>query len=209
MPSRRISLGRDLGGPAREKKARDSGPVGGDLANQLEAARARHLVIREERVDAPLAQRAQRRRGVLGRHDLVALAAQAALQRRQDARLVVDDEQHRPLGGPLTRRPRPPPLRPGAGRSRTRVRPPASLSTRSVPPWRFTMLYAIERPSPVPTPTSLVVKNGSKMRCRWSRRGCRCRRPRPRPRRRRPPPACAGGSPPAAPGRGPPRRCAW
>ena len=34
------------------------------------------------------------------------------------------------------------------------------------PPWLLTMASAVERPSPVPLPTSLVVKNGSKTRSR-------------------------------------------
>ena len=41
------------------------------------------------------------------------------------------------------------------------------------PSWLFTMPTTVERPRPVPFPTSLVVKNGSKIFSR-RRRGCRC-----------------------------------
>jgi hypothetical protein len=41
---------------------------------------------------------------------------------------------------------------------------PGSLSTSTAPPRSLTMECTRESPSPVPAPTSLVVKNGSKMR---------------------------------------------
>ena len=40
---------------------------------------------------------------------------------------------------------------------------PSSLSTSMWPRLCSTMPYTVERPSPVPFPCSLVVKNGSKM----------------------------------------------
>ena len=43
---------------------------------------------------------------------------------------------------------------------------PGSLSTWMWPPLCLTMPYTVARPSPVPLPGSLVVKNGSKMRAR-------------------------------------------
>src|SRR5882724_614367 len=45
---------------------------------------------------------------------------------------------------------------------------PGSLSTRTVPCWAATSSCTMERPSPVPEPGGLVVKNGSKMRERFS-----------------------------------------
>ena len=43
---------------------------------------------------------------------------------------------------------------------------PISVTKSSVPPWLLITLWAIDRPWPVPLPTSLVVKNGSKIRLR-------------------------------------------
>src|SRR5439155_17748282 len=43
---------------------------------------------------------------------------------------------------------------------------PGSESTRISPRWRWTICWAIPSPNPVPSPWSLVVKNGSKMRPR-------------------------------------------
>src|SRR5262249_54377806 len=48
--------------------------------------------------------------------------------------------------------------------TRNVVPPPGTLSTSSCPPWAETTLWLMARPSPVPAPTSLVVKNGSKRR---------------------------------------------
>ena len=71
-------------------------------------------------------------------------------------------------------------MRTRGARARARCPPRSARRGRSTMPW------LIARPSPVPCPTSLVVKNGSKMRCRTSG-GCRARRRgrRSRPRRRR------------------------
>ena len=43
---------------------------------------------------------------------------------------------------------------------------PISLSTSRKPPWFATMAWVVESPSPVPSPDTLVVKNGSKIRAR-------------------------------------------
>lgn len=54
-----------------------------------------------------------------------------------------------------------------AGRQRKNVVPrPTSLWKVRLPLCRSTTARAIARPCPVPRPTSLVVKNGSKMRSR-------------------------------------------
>jgi len=69
----------------------------------------------------------------------------------------------------------------GAAASTTRKRlPRARRSRRSAPRPGPDDAVAYRRPSPVPMPTALVVKNGSKMR-RCDRTGCRarCRGPRP------------------------------
>src|SRR6266851_3981923 len=61
---------------------------------------------------------------------------------------------------------------PGGGaagsRMRNRVPTPTLLATSISPPIAVMRLWQIERPSPVPTPTGLVVKKGSKMRGRTS-----------------------------------------
>jgi len=46
-----------------------------------------------------------------------------------------------------------------------KVAPPPGVPESEIsPPCSLTMLYVIESPSPVPVPTSFVVKNGSKTR---------------------------------------------
>ena len=51
-----------------------------------------------------------------------------------------------------------------SGSSTVNVVPsPKRVSTRIVPPCRSTMLNEMESPNPVPSPTGLVVKNGSKI----------------------------------------------
>ena len=51
---------------------------------------------------------------------------------------------------------------------RTVVPRPGSLSIASVPPDSRTTAYTCDRPSPVPWPVGLVVKNGSIARARTS-----------------------------------------
>src|SRR3569623_1574005 len=52
--------------------------------------------------------------------------------------------------------------------TRNRVPLPTALLTLIWPPCLATMLYEIERPSPVPCPTGLVVKKGSNILARCS-----------------------------------------
>ena len=74
-----------------------------------------------------------------------------------------------PRARPGPAAPRAPRARRGAGRSTRNVEPfPGVDSTWISPPRPLTMPWQIERPSPVPTPTGFVVKNGSKMRGRTS-----------------------------------------
>ena len=47
--------------------------------------------------------------------------------------------------------------------TRNRVPSPGALSTSIRPPWSWTMPWVMLRPKPVPSPTALVVKNGSKI----------------------------------------------
>ena len=54
----------------------------------------------------------------------------------------------------------------GGSSTEKRVPPPSRSSSSRWPPWSWTMPWTIARPMPEPRPTSLVVKNGSKMRAR-------------------------------------------
>ena len=102
-----------------------------------------------------------------GHLPLVALRAQHALQPLEYARLVVDEYDanrvHAAVPAAESRSDFMPPM----GRRMMNVVPaPGALTTLIVPPCLSTMtLWAMARPWPVPLPTSLVVKNGSKMRC--------------------------------------------
>ena len=107
------------------------------------------------------------------RQVIAVVAAERAPERAQDQRLVVDD-QHAlalalavgaaavdPLGHLVDRRP-------AAASRGTCCRGRAGSRRRSSPPRSARMPRQIHRPSPVPTPSGLVVKNGSKMRARIS-----------------------------------------
>src|SRR5205807_5933578 len=83
-------------------------------------------------------------------------------QRLQQGRVVVDDEdaqrrRHADVSS----------VSAGAsGRWMRNVAPsPGGLTTEIVPPCSLTIPYVMDRPRPVPFPTSLVVKNGSKILC--------------------------------------------
>jgi hypothetical protein len=71
--------------------------------------------------------------------------------------------------GPASPRPWPvvTPRQAPRGTPRRNLEPlPTSLSTVMVPPWAVTMTLQFERPSPIPRPTTLFVKKGSKIRSR-------------------------------------------
>lgn len=131
------TLAGDLLGPAGDDHARRRRTAAGDLLQELGTAHAGHLLIGEDAIDGTLVQDADGLGRGLGRDDLVALAPQRAAQGRQDAGLVVDDEEQRPIRhvGPGT------PARPSqassswAGSTTRNVVPtPLRLSTSMVPP---------------------------------------------------------------------------
>src|SRR6266478_5202255 len=129
-----------------------------DALAELEAAHARHVEVGHDRVELRRDERFQRRRRRRARLHLEAELAQVGDEHVAHARIVVDDEDT-PLHEATS-------AVPGSAEARkiaTRVPRPGSLSTSIQPPWSVTMPCATESPRPVPSPTSLVVKNGSKM----------------------------------------------
>src|SRR5262249_29946226 len=118
-------------------------------------------------------------RTALGRQHLE-LVTVVEGERAQDVRLVVDDEYGKlPVIDPHGRLPNQPPpaalssdgaAAASSGRAVRNVAPvPGALSTSMRPPCAVTTPWLIASPRPVPLPTSLVVKNGSKMRSATSR----------------------------------------
>ena len=110
----------------------------------------------------------QRTDAVGRRQHLEALALEDARRELAHDLLVVDDERARRRGdGPRRGRPaRRTALGASAsGRCTTNVDPfPGSVSSRMKPPLCVTVPYTLARPSPAPSPTAFVVKNGSKTR---------------------------------------------
>ena len=112
----------------------------------------------------------ERVRRVDGRRDPVARAPQHPLEQRPQRRLVL--AQQHGLRAPGARRPPAPPApRSGegassgaAGRNTRNVEPRPSVDSTAIrPPACVTVPCTDARPSPVPSPISFVVKNGSKM----------------------------------------------
>src|SRR6058998_154002 len=120
-----------------------------------------HRHIGPARHDA-LAEREGGLRGGLPAH-LVAARAEAGGDRLAHLALVVDDEDapaHDAASAGSA----------GGGRKiENRLPFPTSLSTSIQPPCSATIPCATARPSPVPSPIALVVKNGSNTRARSSR----------------------------------------
>ena len=140
---------------------------------QLDAGHSRHPLIRDDDVERSLLRADPR---VVARRRVFhpAFAAQRAREELDGAALVVHDENRRaarlhgfgsaPPGVRLSRAQR---VGTRGELDRKQLPRPISLRTRRRPEWRATIPNEIARPSPVPRPTSFVVKNGSKI---WSRR---------------------------------------
>src|SRR5581483_3618519 len=126
------------------------------LARDVGAASIRENEVEDHGVRRTHGGARQRLLARRGRVDVVARSAQARLERAQDLRLVVDDEdaRHAGTGAPTA-----------AGSSTTKCAPPSAGSARSVPPFASTKPRAIARPRPAP-PCSPSAWNGSKMRSR-------------------------------------------
>ena len=171
---------RDVAGgedDAVEQLGRDRGNV----IVELHAGAARHLEVGDDDREVGLRRRAARESvGAVGRFvHLPSASREEALERRANRRLVVDD-QHARAAGRLRGVARTTPerwpdsassMRAGAldrqddGEARAAAfRWPQRFSAVIRPPICCTMPSVTERPSPVPSPTGFVVKNGSKMR---------------------------------------------
>jgi hypothetical protein len=132
---------------------RQIGPVGDDVLAQLEAGHALHVEIGDDDVDIVLGQRRDRVRAAAERHDVEAALLEAELDEIDHLALVVDDKHFR--------------HEVPAGRYTVNVEPLPGVETTSIhPPCSRTMPHVTLSPRPVPSPTSFVVKNGSKIRSR-------------------------------------------
>src|SRR5436190_1207703 len=138
-------------------------PAPQDLGQQLETVHARHPDIGDDRVVVPGGDPLERRRGRVGRvyRDPIHSEPERLGKRLQQSRVVVDDEDVRRCHGADVYFV----SGPASGRWIRNVAPsPGVLATEIVPPCSLTIPYVLDKPRPVPFPTSLVVKNGSKIR---------------------------------------------
>src|SRR5256886_1360063 len=121
-----------------------------------------HPDIGDDRVVVPGADPVERRRCRVGRvnRDPIHSEPERLGKRLQQGRVVVDDGNvHRCHGAEVS-------LSAGKGNWMRNVAPsPGVLATEIAPPCSLTIPYVMDKPRPVPFPTSLVVKNGSKIRC--------------------------------------------
>src|SRR5215469_17629324 len=131
---------------------------------QLRAVHSRHTHVGYDYIVRLRLELLDCERGICDKRHLPfrAGAIQTAAQALEKCRLIVNEQD---LLHDL-----PPDARPPIGkRSIMRVPRPTKLSAASVPPcFSTTIERAIARPCPVPLPTSLVVKKGSKIRSRFS-----------------------------------------
>ena len=147
---------------AGEDDPADPGVQVADSCEQFSAVHAGHLHVRHDGVDSLLGENRERLfpSGCEGHLPALALFPQRQPQAAEDLRLVVDEEDAELL---LRRAHAVTPWRTGSSMRKV-VPSPGRLSKVSVPRcFSRMMLWAIARPCPVPLPTSLVVKKGSKM----------------------------------------------
>src|SRR5439155_20541777 len=128
-----------------------------------ETVHARHLDVGDDRVVLPSGDPVEGGRPRVGGVDHHAghSEPEGFGKRRQQGRVVVDDEDvQRRHGGEVSFV-----SAEARGRWMRNVAPsPCGLTTEIVPPCSLMIPYVMDKPSPVPFPTSLVVKNGSKIR---------------------------------------------
>src|SRR5207249_4812645 len=159
-------------GVAREH---DAVGVGADLhraSEELDAAHRRHSLVGDDDGRVVRLEELEAAGPAVGgqQRELVAVVEGEGAE---DVRLVVDHDHGKAPVIELHAFPYPLPLAAlssetadaSAGNTMRNVAPaPGALSTSIRPPWALVMPCAIASPSPVPAPTSLVVKNGSKTR---------------------------------------------
>src|SRR2546426_249731 len=140
-----------------------AGPAPQDLAQEGETVHPGHPDIGDDRVVVPGGDPVERRRRRVGRvnRDPIHSEPDRLGKRLQQSRVVVDDENVQRCHGAEVYFV----SGPASGRWMRNVAPsPGVLATEIVPPCSLTIPYAMDKPRPVPFPTSLVVKNGSKIR---------------------------------------------
>src|SRR6266480_101577 len=138
-------------------------PAPQDLGQERKTVHARHPDIGDDRVVVPGGDPLKRRRGRVGRvyRDPIHSEPERLGKRLQQSRVVVDDEDVRRCHGADVYFV----SGPASGSWIRNVAPsPGVLATEIVPPCSLTIPYVMDKPRPVPFPTSLVVKNGSKIR---------------------------------------------
>src|SRR3990172_6899476 len=147
---------------SRQDDADRLGPPFPHLAEKLHAVHPRHPVVGDDDGDgSALIQDQKPLRPGGGRQDLVGVVEKKARERPEDRLLVVDAKD----AGRFSHR---------QTSSTTGIRTvntapfPGSLRTVISPLCFFTMSEVMLRPSPVPLPTSFVVKKGSKIRFRFA-----------------------------------------
>ena len=150
------------------------------LTHQFRPVQARHAQIAQYGIETARAQLFQCCCAVrCGRHP-VAIAAEGFLEHRDHLDFVVDQPGPRrrcraPRSRPLAQRI----FEAHAGNVTITCTAARSILDGIAPPWAIMMLCQTERPRPVPAPTGLVVKNGSRISCAQCRpaRPGRCPRP--------------------------------
>src|SRR5262249_21704072 len=142
------------------------------VLEELGAAHLRHALVRHDDGDVVRGEQLEPARAALGGENAEILAVVVA-KGSQDVGFVVDDEHleivvvqchgaapYLPAFATLSSERA---CRVGT-RIRTVVPAPGEVSSSIAPPCAVTTWWLIARPRPVPPPTSLVVKNGSKTR---------------------------------------------
>src|SRR4029453_13985187 len=138
----------------------------GQTAQHLDALEPRHLHVEDEHVGRVVAQPLERGLAVTHALHRVPLPRQLAHEELAEVLLVVGD-QDTDRGGHRIGSPDSGSVVTG-GETRKTAPPPGRDSTSMRPAWSATIPCAMARPSPVPCPGGLVVKNGSNSRGRIS-----------------------------------------